>query len=110
MKTLIKMLLAGLISFSAPVMADGGGSTAGGGPVMFQALAIKALLSSDTLLFKFDNQKAMFIKSINHLSWADGITNYELVTNGDCRIPAQTIADESGTQYEVVIGDMTCPE
>ncbi len=110
MKTLIKMLLAGLVSFSTPIMADGGGSTAGGGPVVFQALAIKALMSSDALLFKFDNQKAMYIKSLNHLSWADGITNYEIVTNGDCRILAQTIADDNGTAYEVVIGDMTCPE
>jgi hypothetical protein len=110
MNTFFKMLLAGMISVSAPVMADGGGSTAGGGPVVFQALAIKALLSSDALLFKFNHQKAIYIKSINHLSWADGTTNYELVTNGDCRILAQTVSDETGMNYEVVLGEMTCPE
>jgi hypothetical protein len=110
MRAFFKILLTGLISISTPVMADGGGSTAGGGPVVFQALAIKALLSNDALLFKFNHEKAKYIKSINHLSWANGTTNYELVTNGDCRISAQTVSDETGTNYEVIIGEMTCPE
>lgn len=110
MKTFVNMLLAGLLCSSATLKADGGGSTAGGAPVVFQALAIKALLSNDTLLFKFNNMSAMYIKSINHLSWADGVTQYEVITNGDCRIPAQTTANENGTEYDVVIGEMICPQ
>jgi hypothetical protein len=101
-----------MFSFAANnlALADGGGSTGGGGPVVFQAKAIQAILDSNEFLFMFSKPGAIFIKSIEHLSWANGVTHYRVNTDGGCSIEVTTTADESGTQYEVGLGEMVCSE
>jgi hypothetical protein len=101
-------LIAGMAGV-ASAKDDGGASTAGGGPVVYQAIAIAKILAKNELLFQFARERASTIKTIEFLSAKDGISQYRVTSNGGCTVDITTTAtDDSGMDYTVDVGSMIC--
>lgn len=100
------------ISYVGAAQAPGGGgmsSGGGGGIVIFQAEGLKALLSSNELLWKFKTQDA--IKKIEQTSITSEKAHYQILNSRNCVIEADIVAiKDSAAKFKITVSEMKCPE
>ena len=105
----IGLFLSLMIASTSAQADEGGASTGGGGVIVYQAEAIKAILSDRDFIWKFTGNTAVYIKSIEYISWANGETIYRVTSDKSCTMDVKTIANETGLKYDIELGDFVCP-